>query len=245
MITNEFLQCEVAESKRLRLTSPFLRRLAVYAVKSALERHYGNDYSDRCLQSSCAFEMFLNRVGLRGKIWTGAVCYAEKYKDSAYFASWAGFWDQDHHVYFVTQFSEIVDFTISQCHIHRRSKRTDAHPIPPIWWSDIGMWPRVIRYLPEAPIKIGFTGEDAIDLEKFRATFNRVLDGMLEQLDPQDVPDYPLLDGPDTLIQMYNAGDPWAVGAAEVDASKMPYPPWIQQREAELTERGRRLAEGR
>ena len=38
--------------------------------------------------------------------------------------------------------------------------------MPPLWWNDLGQWPPVIRYLPDAPVRIGLQGEDAADLAR-------------------------------------------------------------------------------
>lgn len=51
--------------------------------------------------------------------------------------------------------------------------------MPPLWWNDLGQWPPVIRYLPDAPVRIGLQGEDAADLARLEREVMTALDARL------------------------------------------------------------------
>lgn len=86
---------------------------------------------------------------------------------------------QDHHIWLTTEYDELVDLSISHCHRHPRSRRTDGIPMPPLWWNDLGQWPPVIRYLPDAPVRIRLQGEDAADLARLEREVMTALDARL------------------------------------------------------------------
>ena len=68
MITEDYLRTETKLSQRNRRTSDFLRNFAIFTVGSPLRQHYTNDFSIRCLQSSCGFRSFLRFIGLKSTL---------------------------------------------------------------------------------------------------------------------------------------------------------------------------------
>jgi len=151
-------------------------------------------------------------MGISASIWGGAVCFAEAFQRPPHYNAFGGFWDKDHHVWAVTQFTEVVDFTISQMNLHPANSRPDTIPVPAVWWDDVTLWPPTIRYLPEGRLKLELPRDEAEDLETFRHRVDRVFDDVLAQLDREDVPETPLLSGPESMNRLYKIGEPWVVG---------------------------------
>jgi hypothetical protein len=235
MISNEYLANQVAKSRIERRTTDFLRNLAIFTVRNSLHRHYGDNYSIRCLQSSCAFEIVLSTFGLKSRLWKGAACFAEAFANPPHTFSFGGFWDQDHHIWLFTEFGEIVDFTVSQLHLHPSAhSRSDTLQIPPIWWDDVTTWPCAVRYIPDGPIKIALPADDMKDLEEFRKLVSSNLDENLKQLEPNDVPTVCILGGPDSMQRLYKSNHPWVVGVLRYETNGFPLPDWIRQRHNEL-----------
>ncbi|MBN9206680.1 hypothetical protein [Methylibium petroleiphilum] len=245
MIKPGFIKAQVAKSAANRQTSPFLRRLVFSVVDEVAVAHYGALYPTKCLQTSAAIRAVLERFGIQSRLWVGAVCVAEVFEDAG-FASWGGFWDQDHHLWLTTEYDELVDLSISQVHRHPRSQRSDGIGMPAVWWSDIGQWPPVIRYLPDAPVKVALPGEDAADLAVFQGKVMAALDARLATGSVQDTLYARMLCDVDAMNEATRRGDPWLTRAVVFVDGRIPFPAWIQERERELNQLGaaapRRLA---
>lgn len=238
MIRTGFLQKQVQKSRRDRHTSQFLRRLVFSIVDEALHEHYGKDYPQKCLQASVGIQLVLKKLGIESKLWTGAVCFAQAYKNGLGQTGWAGFWDRDHHVWLMTEFMELVDLTISELHLHPAFSRRDAEPIPPLWWDDISAWPRTIRYLPEgavAPVFQFETQEEMEDLERFKSLVLKTIEYYLAERKAENVTFGPVLEGEHSLNSLHEQGHPYLVKTLIFHQLKIPFPPWIQRRMVELT----------
>lgn len=237
MIKTGFIQKQAQKSRRDRHTSQFLRRFVFSVVDEALHEHYGGDYPQKCLQSSVGIQLVLKKLGIESKLWTGAACFAQAYKNAPAQTGWAGFWDRDHHVWLVTEFMELVDLTISELHLHPSSSRRDAEPIPPLWWDDIASWPRTIRYLPEgavAPIFQFETRKETEDMERFKALVLLTMERHMAARSAEDVAFGPVLEGEHSLNSLHEQGDPYVVKTLIVHQLGIPFPPWVQQRINEL-----------
>jgi hypothetical protein len=238
MIRKGFLQKQVQKSRRERRTSSFLRRLVFSVVDQTLHDHYGGDYPQKCLQSSVGIQLVLGKFGIESKLWMGAACFAQAYRNSPGKTGWAGFWDRDHHVWLVTEFAELVDLTISELHLHPLSRSGDAEPIPPLWWDDISWWPGTIMYLPEgvvAPVFQFETREEMEDLDRFKALVLATLERYTAERSVENVAFGPVLEGEHSLDTLYDQGHPYLVKTFVVHQSRTPFPPWVRQRMAELT----------
>jgi hypothetical protein len=238
MIKHGFLQKQVQKSRRDRHTSQFLRRFVFSIVDQALHEHYRRDYPQKCLQSSVGIQLVLKKLGIESRLWTGAACFAQAYKNAPTKTGWAGFWDRDHHVWLVTEFAELVDLTISELHLHPSFSRRDAEPIPPLWWDELGQWPGTIRYLPEGTVSSVFqfeTREETEDLERFKARVLTTMEHYVAGRRAESVAFGPVLEGDHSLNALHDHGHPYLVKTLIVHQLGIPFPPWVQRRMAELT----------
>ena len=143
------LRREVESSKADRQTTQALRKFVLGIVDESLRDHYGENYSDRCFQSSMAIGETLEFLGICSKLWNGHVCMARvSIMNEEPEFGWAGFWDQDVHVWAFNEFGELIDLTISQLHQHSASSSRVDLPIPAIWWDDVDHWPTTMIYIP-------------------------------------------------------------------------------------------------
>ncbi|ENM5895723.1 hypothetical protein NTH50_003915 [Vibrio mimicus] len=46
---------------------------------------------------------------------------------------WNGFWGDDHHVWLMTEFGELVDLTIKYLHLYPVTKGNNQLEMPAIW----------------------------------------------------------------------------------------------------------------
>ena len=238
MIKKGFLQKQVQSSRRDKRTTPFLRRFVLSIVEEALQGHYGNESPEKCLQSSLAIQLVLYRLGINSKPCLGAACFAQAYKNAPYRTGWAGFWGEDHHVWLMTEFRELVDLTISQLHRHPAFSRSDGEPVPPLWWDDLGSWPNTIRYVPDgllSPDNKFETREADDDLKAFKAYVIETMTRYMALQDVQNVSFGPILENEDSMNALYQQGHPYLVKTYVVHQRGLPFPPWIQQRIAELS----------
>lgn len=234
MIDNAFLASQKTKSFVGRQTTPALRQLVFAIVDQVARQHYGSVYSIKCLQTAAAVKSLLSRLGIESQLWMGAVCAAEVFREPGVVA-WGGFWDKDHHIWLATEFYEYVDLSISQLHMHPRRRRSDAIPMPPLWWSDIGSWPRVLKYLPDAPIHMGLEcQEDIDDMKAFQAEVDSTFDTMLQHGDVEKVAFGAILGGPETMNALYEQGNEWVVRAFVFQERSIAFPDWIRDRETEL-----------
>lgn len=233
MIKESFIKKQVEKAARIGATPPVLRSLVLSLVDQVAQEHYGDQYPLKCLQTAAGIQHVLAAIGIQSRLWCGAVCFAEAFEDVPNI-SWGGFWDQDHHIWVITEFKEYVDLSISQLHRHPRSRRADGIPIPAVWWDDITLWPPVIRYLPDSSVGIGLKGEDAVDLTRFLQRAEQAFRGLLTQGRVDSIKFGPLLAGPNSMNDLYAQGLPWAVRSYFIQEHSIPFPAWIADREGEL-----------
>ena len=120
-----FLKRQVARSRAQGRTNSLLRRLIYDVVVRSLQAHYGDNYSDRCLQASDGVRQLLQSLGINSGLVHGAACFSQVYAGPPVVVSWGGFWEKDHHVWLMTELNELVDITVSQLHLHRAGSRRE------------------------------------------------------------------------------------------------------------------------
>jgi hypothetical protein len=150
-----------------------------------------------------------------------------------YQVGWAGFWDQDHHVWVESQGNELVDLSISQLHLHPRSTTTDE-PIPPIWWSPANEWPPTMLYLPSGSVTPQLEGDEAKQLESLLAQLPEVQQRVIASCTEAEIRGQPILLGLDHLNQLASNGNMWAQKSGQVIAQKVPLPDWVKNRFFEI-----------
>lgn len=234
MIKPNFLKKQINKSRAQRTTAPFLRRLVFTTVDQVAREHYELAYPMKCLQTSAAAKALLENLGIKSRLWMGATCFAEAFEQGD--VIWGGFWDRDHHVWLVTEFSELVDLSIAQMHQHPNRKRDDGIPVLPIWWDETDQWPDVIRYLPDGPVKIGLDDPVEIaDLNIFLTKVRNRFEDLLRLRCVEDVKFGPILADVAMMDSLHKQNHPWLIRAAQFSDRGIPFPPWIQKRDAELT----------
>ncbi|MEM6250658.1 hypothetical protein [Shewanella vaxholmensis] len=234
MIKRVFLDTQATKAQNERRTPDFVRRLCFMIVEKVLIEHYIDSYSMRCLQSSLAISLILKRFGIKSQVYVGEVCVSQVFSDNNIAPRWNGFWGDDHHVWLVTEFSEIVDLTIKYLHLHPVTEGNSQLQMPAIWWSDISRWPNVIKYLPQGPITVKLPDEEMIDLQAFQVKVSQDLDYFLESNLVQQVVFTPIIHGPESMNELYAKGDLWLVNSAVLQDGWLPYPQRIVEREREL-----------
>lgn len=150
---------------------------------------------------------------------------------------WGGFWGGDHHVWVETEFAEVADLSVSRLHEHPASHRQDALPAPPIWWR-LGDWsPEVFLYLPDHPALPDFDdAEGTAELFGFLELVRARFADTLAKAHVGDIVRPQLLDSDDALRRLAAQNDRWAKTALAVKKMGLPFPAWIQERQAELME---------
>ena len=235
MIKTSFLEAQSAKSAAQNKTTPFLRRLVASVVDRAAHEQYGAAYAMKCLQTSHAVLLLLDRLNIGGVLCEGALCAALVHEDSRA-DGWGGFWGANHHVWAMTQFGEIVDLSISQMHRHSRSDRTDGIPCPPMWWDDKAFALPVIRHLPDNFFKtIAFSDETgAPDLAAFESRVRRIYEETLAGETVEQIAFGPLLENIDGARSLHRQGHKWLSRAIAFQERKIPLPRWVSEREAEM-----------
>lgn len=224
---------EAKDSSARKSTSVFLRELVFAIVDRAVSEHYRDLYPIKCLQSSAAIQVLLDRLGIKSNLFIGATCWAKVSTDGLP-EGWNGFWGDDHHVWVATEFYELVDLTISKLHLHPASLNSPQREVPAVWWGDISRWPHVIKYLPTGRAGLGLNESDLEDLELFKKRvlriFSEIGSGDLE------IPCFPgpILHGPDCLNRLHSEGHAWVNDAYFFEKHNVPLPEWIIRRELEL-----------
>ena len=193
----------------------------------------------KCLQCFVAIKQLLHEFGVESRLWVGAVCEAEVFEEAGWIG-WGGFWDQDHHIWLVTEFAEFVDLSISQLHLHPRRRRSDGIPIPPIWWSDIGTWPCVLRYLLDSPAGFAFNETDQADLELFLAKGTTSFDDCALEIEVGSPAFGPILHGSASMNELFEAGNAWVTRSIVLQHMSLPLPLWVQEREQEFLDAHKR-----
>jgi len=111
-------------------------------------------------------------------------------------------------------------------------------PLPPIWWHPIDYWPSVIRYLPDAPVKISLPEDETEILEALVGRTKAIVSESVSRgfiKEPRFSTVLNCADGLDSII--LNGESEWAREALVFQDKNIPYPKWIADREAELRER--------
>ncbi|HIF9244650.1 TPA: hypothetical protein ACX6Q3_003313 [Photobacterium damselae] len=234
MIKKAFLDKQAIKAQNERRTPNFLRRLCFTVVENVLRQHYSDSYSMRCLQASLAIASILKKVGIRSQAYTGEVCVSQVFLDNRIAPSWNGFWGDDHHVWLMTEFGELIDLTIKYLHLHPATRGNKQLEMPAIWWSDASRWPNIIKYLPQGPIAVKLPIEEMIDLEVFQIKVDQELSQFMKSNSVQRVVFSPVLYGPESMNDLYSQGNPWVVKSAELQSSVLPYPQRVIEREREL-----------
>jgi hypothetical protein len=238
MIKKGFLQKQVQGSRGDKHTTPFLRRFVLSIVEEALRGRYGGESPEKCLQASLAIQLVLDQLGISSKVCEGAVCFAQAYKNAPQEIRWVGFWGEDHHYWLMTEFRELVDLPISQIHLHPAFSRSDGETIPALWWNDLGSWPNTIRYIPAgllSPDSKFENREDEDDQKAFEALVIETMNRYMARYDVDNISFGPILENEDSLNSLYQQGHPYLVKTYIAHQQAIPFPPWIQQRLAELT----------
>jgi len=234
-ITKAYLEDQVKLSDTTGRTTPLLRHLVLTCVHEGLKSVFGANYSIRCLQGSFAVQSVLKSLGIESKFWGGSACVLKVHRSYPHDPNFGGFWEEDHHVWAVTEFMELVDLTISQLHLHPGSSRTDGLPIPPIWWDEISRWPESIKYLPDGVARIDLTPEENAELVKVCARSSLTLKQILDAgRDTGTISFEPILSGAESLSALADSGDVWATFTIRAHQARVPMPDWIVNREAEL-----------
>lgn len=234
MIKSSFLKKQIEKAKEKRKTPKFLRRLIFLAVDRALKKHYSETYSMKCLQSSLALGMVLEKFDIRSRAIVGGVCVAQVFDDNKRTPSWNGFWGEDHHVWSYSEFGEIADLTIRYLHLHPTFKAKAPLPMPALWWEDTINWPCIIKYLPQGSVKPILPDEEMRDLVTFKKKVSSELDTVLKTYSVQEIEFHPILHGANSMNELHEKGDPWLRASLVFQDLKFPYPLWVQEREAEL-----------
>lgn len=235
MIKKTFIQKQIKKSKREKKTSLFLRRLIFHVVDIALNKHYSETFSMKCLQSSVAIRILLEQNDIRSKELMGAVCVSQVFNDESKTPSWNGFWGDDHHIFLATEYNELVDLTMRYLHLHPMSRENEQLPVPAVWWSDIDQWPTILKYLPEnAKINITLPEEDNLDLENFKILVLKEYENTLKSSTVNEILFEPILNGIDSMNKLYNEGNMWLKKSWIFQELNIPLPPWIKEKEAEL-----------
>ena len=236
MIKNSFIKKQAEKSRNEKKTSAFLRRLIFSVVEDSLKSHYGGDYSMKCLQSSVTIRELLDVFSINAKEYTGALCVSQVLDDDLRPVSWNGFWGDDHHVWVMTEFGELVDLTISALHLHPMSRNHKQEPTPSIWWNDTGKWPSILRYLPGGAVNICVPDQDKEDLETFKGLLFSNYEKTITNSDVKDVVFAPILDDMDSLNDLYSKGNTWARKSFLMQEANIPHPSWVRERENQLME---------
>ena len=234
MIKNSFLKKQIDKAKEKGKTPKFLRRLTFLVVDRALKKQYSETYSMKCLQSSLALSMVLDKFAIRSKPIVGGVCVAQVYDNNENPPSWNGFWGDDHHVWVCSEFGEVVDLTIGYLHLHPTFKAKAQLPMPALWWEDTIDWPCIIRYLPQGPIKLMLSDEEMRDLSTFKKNVSIELDTVLNANSVQEIEFHPILHGASSMNELHAKGDPWLRASLIFQELNLPYPILVQERIDEL-----------
>jgi hypothetical protein len=235
MIPDSFINEQLEKSRQEKYTAPFIRRFVFQVVDKALRLHYGNNYSSCCLQSSAAIKQILNRFGISAKLFSGSLCVIEIFQTGNQTGwAWGGFWNSDHHIFTLTEYSDLIDLTISQLYQHPHNNIKDSFPIHPFWWTPINKWPPLIKYLPERPIDIELPDLEMQDFNNFLKRVNDITDDFLKNSTSDDILFFPIISGIDSLNELTELGDPWLFWSRKIVEKGVDFPEWIIQKENEI-----------
>jgi hypothetical protein len=235
MISNSFINEQIELSKREKYTSFFIRSFIFKIVDKALKIHYGNNYSTRCLQSSAAISNLLKRFDIKSTLFTGSVCTIEVFcNDDSVGWEWSGFWNNEHHIFVISEFSDLIDLTISQLHLHPHSHLKNSFQFLPVWWTPVSKWPPLLKYLPEKPVEIDLPETEMTSFNAFLNLTENIADDLLINSSAEEIVFSPFISGIDSLNQLTNSGEPWLVWSKKIISQGVHLPDWIIAKEKEL-----------
>ncbi|WP_417377329.1 hypothetical protein [Gimesia maris] len=228
MRIHESLQKEIDKIKSQSQTTRSFRQFVLGVVDESLRDHYGVNYSVRCFQSSRAISEAHNFFGIDCKTWTGHVCFLQiSLNENGPEFGWAGFWDQDHHLWAYNEFDELIDLTISQLHLHPASSSVNNLAIPAIWWEDMTRTPSTMIYLTDGIPVEEFPESDKIDFDSFMERFRENLEKRAKSELWSGYRE-PIMDGPSSLEKLTELRHPWVFYGSF--AQDIPMPPWVLNR---------------
>jgi len=233
------LQSEINKSKEYKSTQKLLQDFVFSVVEESLTNVYGENYSIRCLQSSLGIQKILKEFGINSSIQIGSCCFSVVEGTNPYQIVWGGFWDKDHHVWLLSEYFEIIDFTVSKLHLHPfRNGKNLANPIPPIWWAPASIAPPIFKYLPNK-LNINLVPkleeEENNELLRYFDKLDEIKSKKLKLLEEGYVPhEFEALTGIQKLNELYESGNNWLNGSLIIQEQRIPFPDWIIEKEKEL-----------
>jgi len=208
-----------------KCTDRRLRLLLFEAIRRALDEHYGDLASIKCLQASAALQGLLADLGFGARSVLGWVCASQVF-DGSDQLGFAGFWGRDHHTWIETEFGEFADFTISLLHRHPSSSRPDALPLHPVWWTKPREVFPCLVYRRLGYLTRRLSPEEEADLVDFQACARRTWSDLMEIRDGSAIQVTMLLEGEESLNFLHERGDPWSTRSlALLDCQENPLPP--------------------
>ncbi|MFA6238137.1 MAG: hypothetical protein WC635_12460 [Bacteriovorax sp.] len=230
------LKKEIRTSKKNKRTTLELKKYFFTLTSSLLSNHYGENYSDRCLQASLGIKYLLSCAGIESFLVQGALCIPVIRKEHFEFG-WQGFWDQDHHFWLITEFGEHIDLTIHQANIHPAFTGSKQHTPTPIWWNNFSNMPSVLKYL---NLTI-YPAKQSVELQEKEE--NEALQSFLANIKSKNTKfqrEYTqssfekILSTSEDMILWENQKDPWLMGLRIYNDNPIEFPNWIVEKEAEL-----------
>lgn len=227
------LKLEIKNAKKYKRTSIELKKYFLTLTHNVLIKHYGENYSDKCLQSSLAIKYLLACSGIKSVLVLGAVCMPVSSRQFGDFG-WQGFWDQNHHHWIVNEYGEMIDLTIHQINRHPQSMNINRYDPPPVWWNNYGNQLSIIKYLPETT----FRRSDEINL--IEPEEQERLSAFLEDIKREHARFQAryiaasfdkVLCAVSNLTDWTNQSHPWAKGLLYYNDNFLALPEWIENRE--------------
>lgn len=218
-----------------KCTSEF-QRYILSLTASALEKTYGSNFSDQCLQSSLGIQMALKHYGITSTLIEGALCIPTASLERSN-SVWQGFWNNHHHYWLVTEFDELIDLTISQINSHPATGKERRADPPAFWFHDVSYLPAIFKYLPSdvIPHEAETFLEDKSDnelLQQYLAVLKSTLSLNNKILYHPRVET--ILNSTDDLTSWHKKGDKWSQICWQYNVNEIPLPAWIVNRENEL-----------
>ncbi|MFT3684396.1 MAG: hypothetical protein QM783_05615 [Phycisphaerales bacterium] len=185
-----------------------------------------------CLQLSIVLQSLLARWGIASRIFGGSMCCIHSNAAGTAFG-WGGFWDKDHHVWLVTEFGELVDYSIRYCHLHPGRSRDDYLAIPPLWFKS--PLPTIFWYVPEGVLGgTELPAEEQSQLDALPAEAGRIANILLDTLEATDLGTNNILFGIHSLDEFWKRRDPWTLAANRLVPLLGRPPDWMLNRAKEL-----------
>ncbi|MBL4781103.1 MAG: hypothetical protein JKX92_02570 [Porticoccaceae bacterium] len=235
MIEQSTLTAEIIESRRQSVTSDFIRQLTFFVVDRALLNHYPISHSMKCFQSSLAIQLVLKRFKIKSQVILGELCVPQVFDDELLAPNWSGFWGDNHHVWLLTEFGELVDLNVRYLHKHPESQQIHKQlEMPAIWWNEITQWPSILRYFPQGPVEANFSQDEMDDFEQFKKHVSKTLEFVISSMAVEDLLFSPILEGTDSINELRKKGNLWLQRSAKLQNMTTPYPKIISDREQEL-----------